>query len=377
MRLERRLEPSRAARLTVPMVAAVIGVLVGGVVIQAGGNQAVAAYLTMFRFAFGWPQGWEGTLTQAAPLILTGLAVALPARMGLWNIGGEGQLTVGAIAASGIGLCLPIPGLWLPLAMVLGAILAGGAWALIAALPRALTGLNEIIVTLFLNYIAIELMSYLVNGPWGDKSAIGFAYSRAIPDRADLPRIAPSLTIAILIALGVAVLLAWIANHTPTGLTIRLVGSGPRVSTYLGLSVNRLIIAGFFAAGGIAGLAGAIQVMGVTQRLEPGISSSYGYSGILVAFLARGSVIGVVVGAVLYGALIMGGLALQGTGVSSDISTVVQALIVLFLLSAEAGLRYRVAFTGQTLKRKKGGSSPDSALSHDDIGDSVVPGSRQ
>lgn len=361
MRLERRIEAGRVARLVVPVLAIIVGVLVGGLVIEAGGNDAVAAYRTMFRAAFGWPEGWQSTLTQAAPLILTGLAVALPARMGLWNIGGEGQLTVGAIAASGIGLYFHLPGLWLPLAMALGAVLAGGAWALVAAVPRALFGLNEIIVTLFLNYIALALMSFLVNGPWGDKSAIGFAYSPAIPDRADLPHIAPSLTIAILIALSVAAAFAWVANRTPTGLSIRLVGSGGGVAAYLGLNVEWLIIGGFFAAGAIAGLAGATQVMGATQRLEPGISSSYGYSGILVAFLADGSVGGVVIGAVLYGALIVGGLALQGSGVSADISTVVQALIVIFLLSAQAVLRYRIVLRGRPTHPAPGSRWPGRA----------------
>lgn len=124
---------------------------------------------------------------------------------------------------------------------------------------------------------------------------------------------------------------------------MRLVGRGPRLSSYLRLPVARVVIVGFFASGAIAGLAGAIQVMGVTQRLEPGISSNYGYSGILVAFLAGRTITGVVVGAVVFGGLIVGGLALQGSGVSSDISLVVQALIVLFLLGGQVAGRYRIA----------------------------------
>ncbi len=335
MRLERRLEPSLAARIAVPIVSVLAGLLAGALVIEAGGNNAVDAYSTMFAASVGSEGGWQATLTQAAPLILTALAVAIPARMGLWNIGGEGQLTIGATAATGIGLFVDLPGVLLPMAMALGAMAAAGAWALIAAVPRALFGLNEIIVTLFLNYIAIQFMTYLVNGPWGDRSAIGFAFTPPIPERAGLQG-------GVLIAVAVALAAAWIANRTPLGLTIRLVGVGTRLPEYLQLGVRRLIVAGLGASGAIAGLAGAIQVMGVTQRLEPGISSNYGYSGILVAFLAAGSVLGVVLGALVYGALIVGGLALQGIGVPFDVSLVVQALIILFLLSGQAALRYRI-----------------------------------
>ena len=348
MRLERRLEPSRTARLIMPVIAVLMGVVVGGVVIQAGGSDALEAYGVMFRSAFGSPDGWQSTLNQATPLILTGLAVALPARMGLWNIGGEGQLTVGAVAATGIGLFIPLPGVLLPLAMLLGAAAAGGAWALIAAVPRATRGVNEVITTLFLNYIAIQLMTYLVNGPWGDRSAIGFAYSRAIPDRAILPALTSTLTVGILISLAVAAVASWVSNRTPSGFTARLIGAGHQVSHYLRLPVTRLVISGFVAAGATAGLAGAIQVMGVTLRLEPGISSSYGYIGILVAFLAAGSIAGVVVAAILYGALIVGGLALQGSGVSSDISMVVQALIVLSLLGGQVAVGYGITFRTPT-----------------------------
>jgi general nucleoside transport system permease protein len=342
-RVERRLEPAIRARIAVPLIAVIVGVVVGAAVIAAGGNNPLTAYGMMFVSAFGSVQGWEETLTQATPLILTGLAVALPVRMGLWNIGGEGQLTVGAISATGIALYIPIPEPVLPLAMVVGAMIAGGVWALLAALPRARFGINEIIVSLFLNYIALQLMSYLVNGPWGDRSAIGFAYSRAIPSGTELPLLSGELSIGILIAIFVAAVIAWVFEIMPAGLTIRLIGSGPRLSQYLGLPVARLMIMGFCAGGAIAALAGALQIMGVTERLEPGISSNYGYSGILVAFLAGSSVGGVLIGSIIYGGLIAGGLALQGVGVSFNISVVVQALIVLFLLIGQALARYRLA----------------------------------
>ena len=341
-RFERPVQSGTPARIGLTLLAVVIGLLIGAAIIAAGGIDPLVAYSTMLASSFGSLQGIEETLAQATPLMLTGLAVALPVRMGLWNIGGEGQLTVGAICATGIALYVPVPDALLPLAMVGGAILAGAGWAFVAALPRARFGINEIIVSLFLNYIAVQLMSYLVNGPWGDRAAIGFAYTRAIPSAAQLPMLSPALSIGILMALSTAVLVAWMLEHTPGGLTIQLVGSGAQLSRYLRLPVRRLMVAGFSAGGAIAGLAGAIQIMGVTQRLEPGISSNYGYSGILVAFLAGNSVGGVVAGSVIYGALIVGGLALQGSGVSFNISIVIQALIVLSLLIGQVLARHRL-----------------------------------
>ena len=341
-RFERRIEPGLVDRIVTSLPAVIVGVVLGGCVIAIGGINPLAAYETMFVAAFGSLQGFEATLSQATPLILTGLAVALPARMGLWNIGGEGQLTIGAICATGVALYVPISGTLLPLAMVIAAMLAAAAWAFIAVFPRARFGMSEIIISLFQNYIAIQLMSYLVNGPWGDRSAIGFAYSRAIPDYAELPLLSPVLSIGILIALAITAIIAWIFERTPTGLSLALIGAGERISRYVGLPVKSLMIAGFAAGGAIAGLAGAIQIMGVTDRLEPGISSNYGYSGILVAFLAGSSAGGVLAGAIVFGALIVGGLALQGSGLSFNISLVVQALIVLFLLLGQALAYYRL-----------------------------------
>jgi ABC-type uncharacterized transport system permease subunit len=341
-RVERRLEAGLGATIAIPVLAVAVGLAIGGLVIQLGGTSAISAYGTMWGSSFGSMSSVQATLMQATPLILTGLAVLLPLRMGLWNIGGEGQLTVGAIAATDIGLHVHLPAVLLLPAMFAGGAVAGGAWALLAAVPRALRNVNEIIVTLFLNYVAILLMQYLVNGPWADRSAIGFAYSRPIPSDAMLPALAPGLTIGILISLAVALMLGWVLNWTPTGVTIRLLGSGPGVSRYLRLPAARMIVAGLTVAGAIAGLAGVIQLTGVTLRLEPGISSNYGYTGILVAFLARSSVPGVLIGSVLYGALINGGFGLEGVGVSSDIATVVQALIVLFLLAGHNAVLYRL-----------------------------------
>src|SRR5438094_24135 len=186
--LERRLNPPLGMRIAVPVAAVVAGLVAGGVILALGGHDPIDAYNSMWEGSLGSSDGIEATLIKACPLVRTGLAVATALRIGLWNIGGEGQLIIGATAATGVGLyATSLPGPLVLPAMIFAGCLAGAMWATIAAIPRALIGLNEIIVTLFLNYIAILLMDHLIFGPWADPKAFGFAYSRSLPDAAVLP----------------------------------------------------------------------------------------------------------------------------------------------------------------------------------------------
>src|SRR6266852_4649548 len=167
--LERRLNAPLAMRIAVPVAAVALGLVAGGVILALGGHDPIDAYNSMWEGSLGSSDGLQATLIKACPLVLTGLAVATALRVGLWNIGGEGQLIVGAIAATGVGLyATGLPGALLLIAMILAGAAGGAVWAAIAAIPRALIGLNEIIVTLFMNYIAILFMDYLIFGPWGD-----------------------------------------------------------------------------------------------------------------------------------------------------------------------------------------------------------------
>lgn len=347
MRLERRLAAPLATRIAVPVVAVACGLLAGGVVMALGGHDPISAYSDMWQGSLGSTEGLQSTLIKATPLVLTGLAVATALRVGLWNIGGEGQLIVGAIAATGVGLyATGLPGELLLIAMILAGAAGGAVWAAIAAIPRALIGLNEIIVTLFMNYIAILFMDYLIFGPWGDPKAFGFAYSRALPASATLPLIPGTgvhigLLIAILAALGTW----WLIERTPWGFSVRVSGGNPRTAEYLGLKIARRMVVVLAISGAIAGLAGAIELTGVTNRLQEGISVNYGYTGVLIAFLARGRLLGVVLAAFLFATLVVGSYALQTTGVAQPIATIIQALIIVFLLAGDAALAFRLRIT--------------------------------
>src|SRR5216683_865957 len=294
--LERRLNARLAMRIVVPVAAVAAGLVAGGVILALGGHDPIDTYNSMWEGSLGSSDGIQATLIKACPLVLTGLAVA--------------------------------------------------TWATIAAIPRALIGLNEIIVTLFLNYIAILLMDHLIFGPWADPKAFGFAYSRALPDAAMLPVIPGSYVhIGIVIAVLVAITCWWLMERTPWGFSVRVAGGNARTAEYLGLHISRRMVIVLALSGAIAGLAGAIELTGVTNRLQDGISVNYGYSGVLIAFLARGRLLGVVVSALLFATLVVGSYALQTTGVAQPIATIIQALIIVFLLAGDAALAFRVHIT--------------------------------
>jgi general nucleoside transport system permease protein len=344
IRLERRSDPSLPLRLAVPIAAIVAGLLAGAVVMVVGGHDPLEAYQSMWEASLGSPDGIQSTAVKATPLILTGLAVAISLRIGLWNIGGEGQLVVGAVAATGVGLFLKgLPGPLMLALMVVAGLGAGAVWAAIAAVPRALFGLNEIIVTLFLNYIAILLMQDLIYGPWGDPAAFGFAYSRALPASVKLAQI-PGTTVhvGIVAAVLTACVLWWLLERTRWGFAVRVTGGNPRAAQYLRLPIARRMVLVLAISGAVAGLAGVIELTGVTHRLQEGISVNYGYSGVLIAFLARQRPLPVVLAAVWFAALVVGSFALQTTGVAQPIATIVQALIIIFLLAGETILGYHV-----------------------------------
>lgn len=344
MRFESRGEPTLLRNLGITLAAVAGGLVAGFVILLVSGEPAWDAYEAMWNASFATSQGFQATLVKTTPLIFTGLAVALALRLNLWNIGAEGQLAMGAVGATLVGLNLDgLSSLPLLVLMIAAGAAFGAAWAAIAAIPRAVIGLNEIITTLFLNYIALLAVSALILGPWKDPSAIGFAYSRPLPLSAELPKIGDTrVSVGILIALVAVGLVWWLMQRTRWGFAVRIAGGNPAAARYLGLPTGRRIVVVLALSGAIAGIAGAIELTAVTFRLQDGISSEYGYAGILIAFLARGNLIAVVVVALLYAGLLNGGVALQATGVPSSISLIVQALIIIFVLVGERLGRYRI-----------------------------------
>lgn len=275
----------------------------------------------------------SGTLVRATPLIFTGLSVAIAFRAGVFNIGAEGQLLAGAAAATTIALSPALAQHYgaMPLALLAGS-LAGAAWSGIAAFLRARFHVLEVLSTILLNFVAIYLVSYLVRGPLQEPLHI-YPQSSTISIAARLPRVAPTsrLHAGFLVALAVSGAAWWFLRFTAAGFRIRATGANPHAARIAGqINVVRATTEAFLVSGALAGLAGAIEVTGVTFALYENISPGYGYTGIAVALLARLDPLGVIASGLLFGALEAGASAMQrDAGVPSVTVSVVEALIIL------------------------------------------------
>lgn len=362
--LERRMEPSRTANLLVPILSIVLALAAGGVLLWLAGVNPLETYRAMLHGAFGSAYAISETLVRATPLMLTGLAVSVAFRMLFWNIGAEGQLAMGAFAASGVALFLPklMPGIsaWLLLPLMLvGGFLGGALWALIPAMLKAFISVNEIITTLMLNYVAILWIQYLYYGPWKDPLGFGFPGTAPFIDAAWLPRLKDTAWLPQLFNTGrlhwglalaiVAAILVWlILDRTRWGYEIKIIGENPRAARYAGISIVRNILLVMILSGGLAGLAGFVQVAGISHRLQQGIAVGDGYTAIIIAWLAQLNPFGVLVVALLMAALFVGGDQIQiSMGLPAAVAGVLQGAILFCVLGGNFFIQYRVRWTGR------------------------------
>jgi len=348
----------RSQRLPEPVLRAlfVLGSVAFGIplLLAALGFDAGPAMIALWRGSFGsYDAITSGTLVRATPVMLTGLSVAIAFRAGVFNIGAEGQFLAGAAAATSLSM-LPVlrasyPSS--PVALVAGAI-AGGAWAAIAALLRARFRVLEVISTILLNFIALYLVGYLVRGPLQEPLHI-YPQSKTIAVAARLSRLLPSsrLHAGFLIAVAAALAAWWILKFTAAGFRLRAVGANADASRSAGMiDVSRTTTQAFVVSGALAGLAGAIELTGVTFALYENISPGYGYTGIAVALLARLDPLGVVASSLVFGGLEAGATAMQrDAGVPSVVVSVIEAIIVLGLIVAWPQARRMSIRRGQQL----------------------------
>jgi len=324
--------------LITPILSLVLGFSVVGVVLALTGNNPFFVYGEMYGSAFGDGNAFADTLVQAIPLILTGLAVVVAFSVRLWNIGAEGQFFAGAIAATGTALLFDksLGSLAIPLMMLAG--MAGGAiWALIPALLRAFLNVNEIISTLMLNYVITLFAEYLIYGPWRDPQGFNFPLTRTFDEAVWLPTFGTTnvhlgLVFGIVAAIVVGVLLA----RTVWGYELKVMGDSLTAARYAGINVIRNILLAMLLSGALAGLAGMGQVAGIDHKLQQGVSPGYGFTAIIIAWLARLNVIGVIIVAILFGGLVNSGYAMKTIGISSGFVTLVQGAILFFVLAGEA-----------------------------------------
>lgn len=341
--LQRRLHVPRWLSIGAPVVSVLLALLLGAVLMLLAGNDPVKVYGLMLRSAFTTRFGITETIVKAIPLILCGLAISLSMRIKVFNIGAEGQLYLGAAAATWVALTFSgLPAIIMIPAMMALAALVGGLWSIIAILPRVYLGVSELITTLMLNYVATLGVYWLVNGPWKDPAVRGYPLSPTFVPAALLPTIGSSrVHLGIAIAVILAIAMAWALNRTRWGYQVQVIGANPTTARYAGMDITRNILIVSLLAGALAGLAGMTEVSGVIHRLQEQVSPGYGFTAIIVAALARFNPLGVLLVSFLFGGLIVGGYAIQTANVSANIVLVLQGAILLFILTSDFFLQYR------------------------------------
>lgn len=351
--------------ILIPFLAIFTAVVLGGLIILSVGGNPIQAYFGLIQGSFGSAKALSETAVWATPFIFAGLAVALAFKGGLFNIGAEGQLALGATFSALIGYALPewlgydIPMIiHLPLTIFLG-MTAGAIWAGIVGFLKAYTGGHEVINTIMMNYIALNTISYLLNGPMKDRNPNNvIARTPLIADSARMPEIFDGFRIhwGFILALLVAFLVWWILNKTTLGFEIRTVGANPDAAKYAGMNVKKIIIITMALSGALAGMAGSFEVTGLNFRHELGFSIGYGFDAIAIALLGKSHPLGVVLASILFAAMRNGATRMQFlTQLPVDLISMLQALILLFV-AADAIIRYiyRIKTKGERVVLTRG-----------------------
>jgi ABC-type uncharacterized transport system permease subunit len=351
LRIERRLVTPRWMTYVVPVASIVVALLLGAILFAAAGVDPLEAYNTVLTGAFTSVDGLAGTAVKAIPLILCGLGVALAFRTLLWNIGAEGQLFMGAFAATGVALYVipdASPLLLIPTMLLVGA-LAGGLWGLIPGALKGLLGVNEIITSLMLNYVAILWVDYLIYGPWRDPAGYGFPGTAPF-EAARFPRLPGTrVHLGLLVGILAAAVIAFALQRTRWGYETRVIGENQQAARYAGMSLVKNILLVMFLSGGLAGLAGASELCGLTTpRLQMGLSPGYGYTAIIVAWLARLNPWAIVLVAFLFAGLLVGGDRMQIVmHLPRATAYILQGIVLFAVLGGELFIRYRVRIVRQ------------------------------
>ena len=351
LRLIRRTEISRETSIMISVLGVFMAFAVAGVLFLLVGVNPIAAYGAILD-SFTNPILLGNTIQRASPLLFAALGLTVVFRLNFWNVGAEGQIVMGGIAATGIVtlhlVSGAIPDLLVLPTMFLASFFLGALYALVPALLKAKLQVNEILSTLMLNYIAILLGNYLVFGPWLDPAAHGFPNSRIFPPEAVIPAI-PVIggSTGFLVGIVAAVGIYFLMKRTTFGFELKVTGDSTKAAKYAGMSYTRIVSLAMAISGGLAGLGGLVLVSGIIGRMKEDFSAGYGYTSIIVAWLAGLNPLATVVAAFLFGGLLVSGTTLQvRLGLSSSTTNIFEALILIFVLASEFLKKYRVVMGG-------------------------------
>lgn len=353
-RLEKRSDPSRLMLFVTPVVALICTIVFGAAIFSLIGYDGPGAVWQIFARPVLESYRWQDLAVKASPLIIIGVGLSVAYRANVWNIGAEGQYVMGGLAATWVALATHGAGGWWTLpAMGLAGAAGGMAYAAIPAFLKTRFNVNEILTSLMLTYASVQLVYYLVRKPWKDPMGMGFPQTRIFAPEAVLPTLIPQtvthwgIPVAALVAL-----IAWgVMARTVFGYRIRAVGSAPRAARYGGFSARGTIWLALMVSGGLAGLAGMLEVAGPYQRMVPSFPTGYGFTAIIVAFLARLHPLGVIFAAFVLAVTFVGGeLAQTSIGLPNAASGIFQAMMLFFLLAGDILVRYRLRFTSREVR---------------------------
>lgn len=342
IRAIKKSEPSKVKAATIRIGAIILALITSSIFILLLDLNPANVYLKMVQGAFGTAYRTRETIIKAIPLVITSLGIAIAFRMQFWNIGGEGQIAMGAFAASFVALNMsdvskPI----LLLLMILAGMLAGGLWALIPAFFKAQWGTNETIVTLMMNYIGLKWIMYLQYGPWRDPNSLGFPKIANFTDNAILPKLF-GVHIGWVFALLLVVAIYIFLKHTKKGYEIAVIGESIDTARYAGINIKKTILIAILLSGGLCGLVGMIQASAVNNTLSIEVTGGVGYTAIITAWLASLSAPVILVVSILFAALLEGGSYIQTVfGIPQSAAQILQGVILFFVLGSEFFVQYK------------------------------------
>jgi hypothetical protein len=349
LKITKRSNLTKRQEYLIRALAIVLALFCTALILLAFGLNPIRVYYAIVEGSLGTQLRIKQTIIKAIPLTITSLGILVAFKMKFWNIGGEGQIAMGAMAASYVALnygSLPKPVLLV--LMALAGIVMGGFWAFIPALFKRKFGTNETIFTLMMNYIAIKFVMYLQYGPWMDPNANGFPRVAPFPDNAILPTFL-GVHLGLLIAIVCVILIYFLMTYTKLGYEITVVGESYETARYAGMNIGKIVIVAMLISGGLCGLVGMIQASAVEKTLVAGISGGYGFTAIITAWLARLNAPVTAIVCVLFAMLLQGGAYIQlAMNVPSSVAGIVQGTILFFVLGSEFFLQYKI-----TLARHK------------------------
>ena len=347
-------------RILNPVIFVILALAFCGILILTLGFNPLSVYTKMLKSAFGTGRGLSQSILYSIPLMLCGLAVSVAFKMNLNNIGAEGQYAIGAFAATAIVQFLPPMPVCIQLpVMFLVAIIAGAIWGGIAVLPKAFWDVNETIVTLMLNYVALLVLDYVCYGPWRN-TTLTVPYTDTFPESAWLPNIpGTNIGIGFLSAIVVAIVIYLFFRFTTSGYQISVIRNSISAAKYAGINIKKNIIIVMLISGALAGMAGFVQVCGLTHKLQPNLPNNAGFTAIVIAYLSKFNPLVVILVSIFFGGLTTGSYAVQISGVPSQVATLIQGAILLFVLAGEIFTRYKFSFSHKEkmVSANKGGEA--------------------